>query len=393
MIIVNRLGKNILISTRNNEFNTVFSKEKYDELIKISEDSETIKTAKELAELVSKVEAICEDDYSNKIESFCSDIAVQPITNKFYLVLDSKATDIEIPEILVERIKYSIEKGISVDPLIKCFKRLLKGLFDRGVYGAERADFIERFCDYISMTYVRPDKYNELMENDNLSHEIAKELATTYEIKITQEGLLCGMKCVTEVEHKFIPGEDGNPQKVNRYTKTFNADTGVITGDDREDISAEERLFIPYLQGYNGDEFSCESLTMGSTIGHFVRIGAKHALSSWDKVNCDSNKDCVKGLHIGGLSYISGWSGHIMTCLVDPAHIGAICRYNGSYAMRVLEYFVDGSMTALNHSIYHSSMYGKLCDDKWLEISKNIIGGLEVVNQGLEEEKVIISNL
>lgn len=380
MIVVNRIGENILVSCRGKEFNVMYTQEKFEELCTIATASEKVKAMPELEKLLLKVEGICKNNFKEKVESFCPDLFVQPITQKFYLKLGKKVSSIPLPGRLVRRIQESMDKGVPVTPIIKTWKRFLRNP------QAKDADFARRFCEYIDMTYVRPDVLKKIQEEDNVCRDIAIQLATTYEVKITQEGLLACFKISKEIEHKFIADEDGNPKQVNRYTKTFNPDTGEITGDNRSDIKAEDRLFLPALQGYNGDAFFCEGPSGQKEAAHFIRIGHLHRLPSWSNVNCDSNSSCVKGLHCGGLSYISGWEGDIHTCLVDPAHIGAIPNYNNSYAIRVLQYYVDGSLTALNHSIYHSSEYGKLCDASWKETAEEIIKNFGELSETLVEQ-------
>jgi DNA-directed RNA polymerase subunit F len=368
MIVVNRLNDCILVSCRDKEYNVMYTKEKFEELCVISSASEKITSLEELNGLLEKVDEICKNNYKEKLESFCPELFVQPITGKHFLKLNGKISGVPIPEQFVRRIKESLDKGVKITPLIKCWRRFLRNKQSHSV------DFAKRFCDYLDMKYTDPKKVNELMNNDNMSMEIAEKLATTYEVKITQEGLLSGYKISKEIEHKFVPDEDGNPKEVSRYTKSFDPNTGEILGDNRTDVPAEERLFLPALQGYSGDAFFCEGpLGSSEKPGHFIRIGHLHRLPSWDNVNCDSSVACVKGLHLGGLSYISGWEGDIHTALVDPAKIGAIPDYSGSLAIRVLEYFVYGSLTAVNHSIYHSSEYGKISDKKWEEEFEEIL--------------------
>jgi hypothetical protein len=54
-------------------------------------------------------------------------------------------------------------------------------------------------------------------------------------------------------------------------------------------------------------------------------------------------------------------------------HIGAIPDYSGDKAIRVLQYYVDGSLVAVNHGIYHPSTYAKQTDEEWETITKELI--------------------
>lgn len=386
MIVVNRIANNISVSCRNKEYDVVYTKEKFDELIEISKKSTEVGTLEELETLLVKVEEICKNDFKEKVESFHPEIYVQPISKKFYLKVKDKISKVPMPEPLIRRIQESMDKSISVDPIIKLWKRFLRNP------KAGNADFARRFCEYIDMIYVRPDRYHELL-NEGLNSELATELASTYEVKVTEEGLIACYKVSTEIEHKFVADENGEPKKVNRYTRTFDENTGKITGDNRNDIAAEERLFEPKVMGNGGDAFYCEGPNGFKEPGHFIRIGCVHRLPDWSYVNCNDRKSCVKGLHVGGLGYISTWGGDIHTCLVDPMHIGAIPDYSGSLAIRVLQYYVYGSLSVVNHSIYHSSTYAAQTDKQWEELAKKALEEHGELEEQLAEVKETVKNL
>lgn len=388
MIVVNRISDNITVSCRDKEYNVNYSKEKFEELLDISEKSTQVTSMEELEGLLEKVDNICKDDFKQKVESFHPEIYVQPVTNKFYLKLsDDIVSSIEMPEELVWRIEESMEKGIPVDPLIKFWKRALRNK------KAGDSRFMRRLAEYINMTYTDPAKVSAYME-EGLSRELAEEKAKTYEVKVTQEGLIACYKTSNEYEVKYEADEDGNPKQVSRYKKKFNPDTGEIEGDDREDVSAEDRIFIPYMMGMSGDPFYCEGPKGYAKPGHFIKIGCTHRLPDWSYVNCDDSVSCVKGLHIGGLSYIASWNGaDIHTCFVDPMHIGAIPDYAGDKAIRVIQYYVYGSLKAVNHSIYHSSEYAKQTDAQWAEISKEILETHGKLKEDVQEASEQVSNL
>ena len=212
-----------------------------------------------------------------KVSEFHPDLAYNATKDTYYLKVD-KALFVEIPKSLATRIKLSIEKSISVDPIIKLYKRFLRN--PKMINGslAERTLFANRFCEYIDMVYVRRDLLAENLKK-GMSQAVATELASTFEVKITQEGVLACYKISTEVEHKFIKDENGNPKKVDRYAKKFDENTGEIPGDSREGIPAEDRLFIPAIMGYSGDEFSCTGSNGFDKKGHFIKVGCTHAIS------------------------------------------------------------------------------------------------------------------
>ena len=74
-------------------------------------------------------------------------------------------------------------------------------------------------------------------------------------------------------------------------------------------------------------------------------------------------------------------------------HIGAIPGYCGSEAIRVLQYFVYGSLMEIDHNIYHSSTYAAQTDGEWNDIVAEILeahGELKVAAQDAIDE---ITNL
>lgn len=372
MIVVNRIGENISVQCRDKSWNVMHSDDKFASLMTISVESQEVESMDELNALIEKVDEICKDDYKNKVESFHKELYYQPVTQEYFIKLsDDVISVIPLPEQLVWRLETSIEKGISVDPIIKFWKRALRS------HKAKDKNFMRRLAEYINMTWVDPAKKIELMEEQGLSEEIATEKATTFEVKITEPGLIACFKTSNEYLDKYEEDEDGNIVKVPRYKKTrkFCPDTGKIIEevDERDTTKAEDRVFLPYIMGNGGDAFYCEGENGYAEPGHFIKIGCVHRLPDWSYVNCNDERSCVKGLHIGGLSYIAHWSGaDIHTCLVDPMHIGAIPDYSGDKAIRVLQYYVDGSLVAVNHGIYHPSKYAEKTDAEWAQITAEL---------------------
>ncbi len=369
MIVVNRIGENIAVSCRDQEYNVLYTKGKFDTLMEVSEKSLTVKSMDELNQLLEQVAGICKDDYKEKVEAFHPELTFEPLTKKYYLKLGDKVSSVALPDALVRRIETSMEKEIPVGPVIKFWKRALRNK------KAKNPIFMRRLAEYVEMTYVDPKKVKEYMDA-GLNRELSEEKAKTYEVKITNEGLIACYKTSDEYMDAYKADEDGNPKKVNRYQKTFDPNTGEITGDTRETTKAEDRIFIPHVQKMRGDAFYCEGPKTNdkNSLGHFIRIGHVHRLPDWSYVNCNDDESCVQGLHIGGLSYIASWNGaDIHTCFVDPMHIGAICDYASDKAIRVLQYFVYGSLAAIDHNIYHSSEYAKQTDKEWADISAKIL--------------------
>jgi hypothetical protein len=189
---------------------------------------------------------------------------------------------------------------------------------------------------------------------------------------MSKEGLINCYKVSKEVDWKFEADEDGNKVRKPLYQRTFDPITGEVTGQGNEDLAAEDRVFIPAVMTTSGDEFYCEGGKGNGKLGHQIRVGSVHRLPDWSYVDCDDNRVCVKGLHVGGLDYIASYSGEIHNVFVDPMHIGAIPD-DRTGAIRCLQYFVHSSMVAVNASIYHSSDYAKKTDVQWLDIKTEIL--------------------
>lgn len=379
MINVSLIKNNITVSCLDKDFLTIFNEEKYEKLLKIQEDSLSVKNKEELNSLLKEVELICTNDFKTVVESFTKELVVNPITKETFLKIEDKVSEIPLPISIVERIKTSIDKKEDYNPLIKCWIRFLSNPILKQKLEISKETglkFIENFANYINKTYVIPHTRDKLISEQGLSLDLANELSTVYEVKITKEGLLQLFKTSTEIDYKFEKGENEEIKRVPRYSKRFDPDTGEVLGDTRTDIPAEQRLFEPFIQGQSGDAFYCEGSNGWSEPKHFIRIGHLHRLSDWSQVNTNDDSSCVKGLHVGSLAYITNWGNEctdIHCVFVDPAKIGAICKYSSDSAIRVLEYFVYASLVALNHSIYHSSEYGKLSLTEWADLKEKAV--------------------
>jgi len=392
MIVVNRIGENINVSYKDKEFNVRYAKETFDVLLGISEKSMTVTTMAELEELVTQAELVCTESLSTTYDSFHDELTYNPHQNKYYLKLNDVVCNVALPEAMVWRLEESIEKEIDVTPIIKNLKLVLRN--PKMIKGGPLAeDFFERYCDYINMTYIDPAKVSDYMEQ-GIGLELAEEKAKTYEVKITQEGLIACFKTSNEIITKFELGDNDEVKEVSRYKKKFNPDTGEIEGDDREDSRGEDRIFTPYMMGNSGDAFYCEGVNGYEKPGHFIKIGCTHRLPDWSYVNTNDNDSCVKGLHLGGLSYIAHWDGaDIHTCLVNPIHIGAIPDYASDKAIRVLQYYVHGSLVTINHNIYHSSTYAKQTEEEWSEINAEILSQYGEYKDEVKEQIKYIKSL
>ena len=368
MIVVNQIGDVINVSCNGKDNSVAYSKTILDQLAEIADKSEDVKTMAELDALITLVDTICAVVENTTVNEIHPDLFKDVKSGKFYLRIKQNPeiiSSVAMPEPLVRRIEESIDKSINVDPLIKCWIRFLRNK------KANNVNFAERFFAYIDMKYIMPDVFAKKLD-EGYSADKAKELATTYQVKITKEGLINCYKISQEIDWKFELDADGNPKKVNLYTKTLDPITGEILGDNRTDLTAEQRLFMPAVMGSQGDEFYCEGGNGTGKLGHVIRVGSTHRLADWSQVNCDDNRSCVPGLHVGGLDYIKSYSGEIHNVFVDPMNIGAIPDCNTG-AIRCIEYFVHSSLNMVNASIYHSSTYAAKTDAQWDLIKQEIL--------------------
>ena len=361
MITVNVIEGTICGSYGDTPFVVNYTENLYLEMMDLSAEAEVASTMEEYQDLLDKFAPLTVVDYSATIESECPYIHVNQSTGEFFLKSEGVTSSIPMPKALVDRIFDSMDKGISVEPLVKMWTRWLRNpILAEKSKGDKGIAFSTKFFNFVNMMYVHPSLKNELMEKEGLSEEAAEKRATMYQMKITREGLLNGYKVSTEVMHKYdaVTGE-----QVNRYVRTFNPDTGEIEGEGLPD-TVEERLFRPAIMGTSGDAFYCEGDNGYALPGHFIKVGCTHRLAEWSQVNTNDNRACVKGLHFGGLKYISFYGGEIHNIFVDPMHVGAVpCDIDG--AIRCKQYFVHSSLAGVNGSIYHSSTYAEMTDSEW----------------------------
>ena len=372
MITINVIDDQIVGSCGETPFSMTFNKAIYDTLESLAYAAETAETMEEYHSIIAEGESLilsAKEYIGLVIETECEYIKVDPVSKNFYLHYNDQTSDIAMPQALVDRIIYSQDKGIDFMPLVRMWVRFLRNpnLNKEG----KGVSFGEKFFNFVNMKYVHPKLKKEFMDDHGLTEIAAEERATMYQMKITKEGLLNGYKVSREIEYKYATGEDGERCEVPRYVRTFNPDSGEIDSDGKPE-HVEDRLFEPSIMGKSGDAFSCEGPNGYDSAGHFIKVGCKHSLSSWDMVDIDDNRSCVKGLHVGGLKYISWYAGEIHNVFIDPMHVGAVPD-DVDGAIRCKEYFVHSSLVGVNGSIYHSSTYSKATDKQWKEMLEEAV--------------------
>ena len=363
-------------------FSVTYDQNLYDAMIKVANAANDATDMETYKLHLGEFESLTVEDYTKVIQDKCEFIYVNPSSGEFFLKVGDVVTNQPMPKALVDRIYESIDMGIDFEPLVKMWTRWLRNplLKEKG------QNFSERFFNFVNMKYVHPKLMKELVEEQGLTEDVAERRATMYQMKITKEGLLNGYKVSKEVLHKY-DAESG--ERVDRYKRTFNPDTGEIDSEGIPEV-VEDRLFEPAIMGSGGDAFSCEGSNGFGSDGHFIKVGCSHRLPSWDCVNTNDDSSCVPGLHVGGLKYISFYSGEIHNVFIDPMHVGAIPD-DVDGAIRCLQYFVHSSLVGVNGSIYHSSTYAAKTDKEWEDMRKEIlVDYLDQVSQIQEGRKQLM---
>lgn len=388
MIIVSRTENTISGAYNGKPFGVAYSEEKWNAMKGLEDKANSVSTMEELKPILEEFELLTQESYKELVETASPWIYVNKATNKFYLKLraaDASGFDVissvPLPKSFVDRILTSVDKKIDTLPLVKAFIRFLRN----PNFTTAKAS---KFASYINAKHVNSSLQAELTAK-GLSREVATERATSTQVAVTDEGLICCYKVSKEVDWKYELNEDEEKVQKSRYKPTIDDVTGLITYAVPEHV--EDRLFMPAVMGDGGDTFLC-----GDKLGHVIKVGYLHALEKWDQVDCNDNRAGCPGLHVGNQDYIRGYqSAGTVThyVFVDPMHIGAIVDGQDG-AMRVKQYFVYASFAGTNRGIYHSSNYGKLTDDEYRTMLQEAIKATGELKEGadaqLEEKKALI---
>lgn len=375
MIILNLIDSVISASVDSEILTKTYSEEVYKQLSELADKANNASTVKEYQESVQAFKESCKEEINGYLGTFHQDIFIENKTGKFFLKCNGKISAVPMPETMVTRIKESIDKKIDINPLLKTWIRFLRNPQNRpdtieNFLEPLFLSFGHRFFNFIDIKYTNQELVSSLMTDKGYSREVATKMATTYSMKLTQEGLLAGFKVSEEITTRYRLNEKGEKESYNVYNtgkKSIDPISGLITQEQVE-LSNEDRVFRPAVMKDDGDAFFC-----GNTEGHIIRVGQVHRLSGWDKVDCsDTGRP---GLHFGGLDYIRNYqTEHTEThnIFVDPAHVGAISD-DSRGAVTCLQYFVCDAFSGVNGSIYHSSKYAAQTDEQWAKEKEEII--------------------
>ena len=397
MILLNVIEDVISVSIDGEVFTRTNSAGVYDELNKLAETANNATSVVDYKAAVEAFKTACKEEIGGYLGTDHSDIFIDRKTGKHYLKYNGKISAVAMPETMVNRIKESVDKKIDISPLIKAWVRFLRNpkvrpdsnLFD----GDYEGGFAERFFNFLDIKYTNHNLAAKLMEEKGYSEEVATKMATTYSMKLTNEGLLAGYKVSREITQRYKLNDKGERETYDVYDtgkKTIDPISGLIT-TEKVELSNEERVFQPAVMGTGGDEFFC-----GDKEGHIIKVGQVHRLKDWSMVNCNDHSSCVKGLHVGGLDYIRGYQSsgtETHNVFIDPAHIGAIPD-DATGAIRCIQYFVCDAFSGVNGSMYHSSKYAAQADEKWNEEKAEIIKRFgEYASKGVKLHNTLVDGV
>lgn len=350
MITINLVGEVITGSYNGKNFGVGYTKELYDQMVKLQSKANDAKSLEEVKKIVEQFEPLTIEDFKATIEGADEHLHFNEKTGETFLKHKGVVSNVPMPKGFVDRLNESIEKDISILPMVKFWIRTLRN-------PKLTPEKLNNIVIYINQTYMDEGLATKLMADHGVSYEVAEARATQIQVPITEEGLLQTYKVSNEVTHKFNK-ETG--EREDRYKPVYNEDTGIKTYTKPD--FAEDLLFEPAIMGTSGDAFFC-----GNTEGHFIKVGETHRLASWDQVNCSDHQSGVKGLHVGNLDYIRGFQTNYSVThnvFVDPMFIGAV-PHDGTGVIRCKEYMVYDTFEGVTRSMYRSSEYAAKTDAQW----------------------------
>jgi hypothetical protein len=377
MITINRSSDLITGSYNGEQFSVTYDEQKYNLMLNLQQRANEATSMDQLLAAIEEFKVLAQEDYKNKVETASEYIVGNKHTNKFYLRYGNKISSEPLPQVFVDKILKSVDKGIDVTPLIKCWARYMRPIPGRPKYNQEQATL---FAKYIDADYVNEEKISQLMDEHGISHEVARARATTKQVAITMEGLLVCYKVSTELLDQYALNEKEEVERRSRFGKSVDPDTGVVTYNKA--AYAEDRVFEPKIMGQRGDAFYC-----GDKLGHIIKVGQSHYLPEWKQVG----RPGERGLHCGGLNYIKGYQSEgtvTHNILVDPMDIHTIAGLGigNDGAMTVRRYFVHSTFDSVNKNIYHSSTYAAITDGEYAGIVKEAVEAHEMKLKEMQEK-------
>jgi hypothetical protein len=396
-IILNVIDEVISASVDGNVLTKTFSEENFKELSKLAEAANNAASVADYKKAVEDFTKACQEDLNVHVESFCPNIYIKQSTGEYFLKNKGIISSIALPQVLVDRIKTSVDKKIDCTPLIKAWTDFLRNPKLRKMDKDEQKAWSDMVFTWLDLKYTNPENVKKLMEEKGYSEDVAIKLSTVYQVQFTQEGLVKAFKCSREITKRWEFDKDGNKVQVDMYpvSKEIDPITGLVTYGKPEKGINENRIFEPVCMGQRGrDNFLCSATGKEAMI---YKVGAVHELSSWDKVDCNDNNSASYGLNCGNILYVKGWETpetETHNILISLADVGAVTSNSN---LRVLRLYILDAFSGINGSLFHSSTYRKYTDEKWSDYRDEAIKHFgqqqdensKVVNKEVEELKAI----
>lgn len=366
MISVHSIGDSITGSVNGQQFGVRFTKPRWDAMKALEAKALAATTPDELKGIVEQFMPMTHETYGEMVATATPFIFHDIVRNVYYLKYNDKISSRAIPQGLVDRILKSVEKGIDITPMVKLWVRWLRNPVKHHLARDKQ------FVQYINTTYTDA-KVKAAALKDGVNEDVAYERATSFQVPITMEGLMCTYKVSKEITKKFAKGADGDVVSVDRYDFEVDEFTGLKT--IKKPQFSEDLVFEPAIMGQSRDAFTCRTIDGSfNHVGHIIKVGCIISLDDWKKVSQDRGTGCP-GLHCGNLDYIANYQSEgtaTHDILVDPMHIGGFSG-NGDGALVTKEYFVSRYFQGVNRSLYHSSVYAAWTDALFAESVQEVV--------------------
>ena len=379
---VNKIKDFISGTIGSTKYSVKFEPELFKKLQEIEESISTADSVEKVKFLLEEAKKLTQRNHQAEITSVVPYLAFNAKSERYHITQNNKTSSVPVPKVLADKILKAYEEQTPIEPFVKAWIWFLRN----PKFSLAKA---EKFAKYITTTVLDREEFDKLVA-EGYSTETAMKMATYNDVSITKNGLISTYKYVTIKNWKY----DDQGKIIERYKKIYNSEDGSFIEEGKPEINVtplEDWYLLPPVMLEGGEKCI---LSTDSEPTHRVKVGAVHSLPSWDSVNCNDNQSCVKGLHLGGLTYIQGYGGKtnlLLNCFVNPMHIGAFTD-DGSGAIRVLEYFVHSANFAPNKNLYHESDYAKRGEDLWAKLREEAIENSEKAIKALKDKMEEISN-
>lgn len=364
----------------NEKISRPFSEELYSELLKLEEKFQEIETIDEANMIISLAKGMLS---SGKKESEYEDIdefvTYSKLKKEYYIKSNDKIfTSYPMPKVFADKVLETRDKGLSIDPLIKNFIRLMRNpRFSKS--------FVEKYLNYITAKYFDSKKYNEYLEA-GYEDNVAQQMATFEDVSFTSSGLLSTYKYAKIVFTK-------HDSQTGDLKDLYPIEYDEVTGQKRyklEELKIEDYTLIPPVMERSGDP-----IFVNGELKKSIVMGAIHTLDQKDHGTYQHNH-MSKGLYVGGLRYINGYSGQnriLLNVLVDPAKICAFNESGQFSAIKTEEYYVHSAVDVPSKALYKESKYLDHTNSEWKKVATEAVEALEKKKVQLDSEIDQISSL